>query len=62
MYFVINTSLRRSELESIIFILKDFDCNELLSNFMFNVENNFQSTFWTSAQNFLDCLTKVYLS
>lgn len=62
MYFVINTTLRRYELESMKSELNYFDSNELLSNFTFNTENYFQSTFWTPAQNFFNCLTKVYLT
>lgn len=60
--FAINTSLRRSALESRMSVLNDFDSNKLLSNFIFNMENCFQSTFWTPAQKFsqfLNCLTNV---
>lgn len=61
MYLLINTSLRRSELESVMSVLNDFDSNALFTIYTFNTENYFKISFWTSAQNFFNCLTEVYV-
>jgi len=58
-YFAINTSLRRFALESRISVLNDFDSNKLLSNFIFNIENYFQSIFWTPVEKYRQFLKRL---
>lgn len=40
-------------------VLNGFDNNKLLSNFIFNMENYFQSTFWAlKTQKYSKCTQK----